>query len=225
VTLDAPATVSPILQQCVDAAGRLGRERGTVTVATLARRLDVGRDVATERLLALSALGLATTDAAGRVTLTVAGERLARSLLRKHRLLERFFTDLLGLPWEQVHDEAARMTPAVSDAVADGLAKLLGHPTSCPHGNAIPALEGDFREETAVPLSQLGVHRPGTIVRIEREEPELLKYLLTLGLLPDIAIEVEELAPLGGPVLVRVGSARYALGRKIAAHIFVRPEA
>lgn len=76
------------------------------------------------------------------------------------------------------------------------------------------------------PLREIPLHRlkPGqrtTIVRVEREDPELLTRLATLGLLPHAAIEVEAIAPFAGPVLVRVGSARYALGREVAARVLV----
>ncbi len=76
--------------------------------------------------------------------------------------------------------------------------------------------------EKGTPLHRLKPGQCGIILRIEREEPELLKYLATLGLLPQTKVEVEEVAPFGGPILVRVGSARYALGRKVAARIHVR---
>ena len=81
---------------------------------------------------------------------------------------------------------------------------------------------GALRAEAAVPLHRLKPGTSGIISRIEKEEPELLKYLATLGLLPQTKVEVEEVAPFGGPILVRVGSSRYALGRKVAAKILVK---
>jgi DtxR family transcriptional regulator, Mn-dependent transcriptional regulator len=224
VSTDVSAVIPAPLQECVDAAWRLGRERDVVSAATLARRLGITGDTATERLQTLERLGLLVVDGAARVALTPAGERLARGLLRKHRLLERLFTDVLALPWERVHEEASRLTSALSDDAAGVLGRLLGHPTSCPHGNAIPSDDDDVVDEHGQALSVLTPGCRGAIIRIEREEPELLKYLATLGLLPGTPIEVEEVAPLGGPVLVRVGSARYALGRNVAARIVVAPE-
>ena len=81
---------------------------------------------------------------------------------------------------------------------------------------------GALRAEAAIPLHRLKPGKSGIIARIEEEEPELLKYLATLGLLPQTKVEVEEVAPFGGPILVRVGSSRYALGRKVAAKILVK---
>ena len=82
--------------------------------------------------------------------------------------------------------------------------------------------DGALRAEAAIPLHRLKPGKSGIIARIEKEEPELLKYLATLGLLPHTKVEVEEVAPFGGPVLVRVGASRYALGRKVASKILVK---
>lgn len=177
---------------------------------------------ATRRLAALERSGLARVESGGQVVLTAEGERLALDLLRKHRLLERFLTDLLHLPWERVHEDATLLAPVLSDAVADGLARLLGNPVDCPHGNAIPGADGTFPGDGGVALDRLRPGQTATIVRIEKEEREVLKYLADLGLIPHTRLAVEEIAPLGGPVLVRLGSSRYALGREVASRIFVR---
>jgi DtxR family Mn-dependent transcriptional regulator len=142
--------------------------------------------------------------------------------MRRHRVLERFLTDTLKLPWARVHEEAERLTPVLADDVADAIATLLGEPTTCPHGNAIPSGDGHMPPDADVPLSRLAAGDRGTITRIEREEPEMLRYLATLGLLPDTVVDVEEVAPFGGPLLVRIGTSRYALGRKVAARVRVR---
>jgi len=77
-------------------------------------------------------------------------------------------------------------------------------------------------DESGTPLHRLRPGQGGIIVRIEREEAELLKYLVSLGLLPQTKVEVEEVAPFGGPLLIRAGDSRYALGRNVASRIFVR---
>jgi DtxR family Mn-dependent transcriptional regulator len=216
------ATLSPPLLDCLDAVWRCEQEHAPVTAALLAKRLGAGTAAVAEWLLALQGSGLVSTEPSGRIRLTPDGERLALGLVRKHRLLERFLADSLRLPWERVHEEACRLTPVLADDVAERLADLLGRPDRCPHGNPIPAGDGALRAETGVPLHRLKPGQAGIILRIEREAPELLTYLATLGLLPDTKVEVEEVAPLGGPILVRAGSARYALGRKVAACVIVR---
>jgi DtxR family transcriptional regulator, Mn-dependent transcriptional regulator len=214
--------VPAFLLEALDAVYRLGRERPPASLGQLAKRLGIGKAAATERVLALQARGLVRSNLSGHVFVSVAGERIALGLIRTHRLLECFFADCLKLSWERVHEEACRLTPMISADVADGLARLLGSPERCPHGNAIPALDGPVLAEAGVPLHELRPGQEAIVLRVEREEPELLRYLATLGLLPQTKLEVEEQAPFGGPILVRVGSARYALGRKVASHIIVR---
>ena len=207
---------------CIDAIYRLGAGAHAVTLAALARRLRVTGTDAGEQVLALQALGLVAADATGGVRLSAEGERIARSLLRRHRVLERFLTDVLHLPWDRVHEEAVRLAPVVSDDITEGLARLAGYPRACPHGHPIPAADGSVAPDTSIPLSRLGVGRSAIVTRVEREEADLLRYLATLGLLPDTKVEIEEVGALGGPIVVRVGTARYALGRRVAAQIRVR---
>lgn len=213
---------APTLPECLEAIYRLRHGGAPASLGALERRLGLGRPAVTEKVLALQGMGLAKAGPLGQVLLTADGERIALGLIRKHRLLERFFADSLGLPWEQVHEEASRVTPVLSDHVADALAKLLRDPTTCPHGNPIPAADGTLHAEAAIPLHRLKPGGGGVILRIEKEEPELLRYLATLGLLPQTKVEVEEVAPFGGPVLIRVGASRYALGRSVASKILVR---
>jgi DtxR family Mn-dependent transcriptional regulator len=215
----APA---PYLLECVEAIYRLGRERAFAALPQVGKRLGLGRAATIERIFALQSKGLVQAEDPERITLTPEGERVALGLVRKHRLLERFLVDLLKLPWDHVHEEAGRLTPVLSDEVGEALAKLLGDPASCPHGNAIPSAALVVPAEKGTPLHRLRPGQGGIIVRIEREEAELLKYLATLGLLPQTKVEVEEVAPFGGPILIRVGDSRYALGRNVASRIFVR---
>jgi Fe2+ transport system protein FeoA len=84
-------------------------------------------------------------------------------------------------------------------------------------------MSGRVPADASVPLDRLGVGTSAIVTRVEREDADLLRYLATLGLLPDTKIAIEEIGALGGPIVVRVGSARYALGRKVAAQIRVRP--
>ncbi|MBI3989724.1 MAG: metal-dependent transcriptional regulator [candidate division NC10 bacterium] len=208
--------------EVLEAIYRLEQEGASVSPARLGKRLGLGEAQTMERVLGLQGMGLVETLISGLVLLTAEGERIAVGLIRKHRLIERFLYDVLGLPWDQVHGEAHSLTPVVSDQVGDRLARFLEDPKTCPHGNPIPSTEGALHAEAAVPLHRLNQGKAGVILRIEKEEPALLKYLATLGLLPETKVEVEEVAPFGGPILIRVGGSRYALGRKVASKIFVK---
>ncbi len=208
--------------ECLEAIYRLSPDGASVSHGALRRRTKLPVALVSEKVLGLQGMGLVEARTPDRVALTAEGKRIAIGLVRKHRLLERFLVDLLELSWEEVHAEACRLTPVLSDRAGDRLAKLLGDPPTCPHGNSIPSADGALRAEAAIPLHRLDQGKSGVISRIEKEEPELLKYLATLGLLPQTRVEVEEVAPFGGPILIRVGSSRYALGRKVASKILVK---
>jgi DtxR family Mn-dependent transcriptional regulator len=129
-------------------------------------------------------------------------------------------TDVLGLDWTRAHEQADKLEHTVSAEEEAALVAQLGNPEKCPHGNPIP----DASVPAAVPaqaLSACAAPTRATITRISTETPAALQHLATLGLLPNVEIEIENHAPFGGPVMVRVGRAHYALGRDLAARIWV----
>jgi len=158
------------------------------------------------------------------ITLTTKGERVARTLVRRHRLSERFLTDVLGLDWESAHREACKLEHVISPEVEERLAEMLGNPDTCPHGYPIPDENGHIKEEDedVKPLCDLRANDKACIAMVEEEEPQLLQYLATLGLIPDVDVEVKEVAPFGGPFLVKVGDTQYALGREVASKIWTK---
>lgn len=191
----------------------------TLSADDLARELNFVPDPNLRPLIAQS---LVRADSSGALALTPAGRDRALALLRRHRLTERLFTDVLGLDWARAHEEADKLEHVVSPETEQQLADQLGDPTTCPHGNPIPTARGD---SVRAPLSSLADCAPltrATIARIALETPVALRHLATLGLLPNVEVVVENTAPFDGPVLVRVGRARYALGRDLAARIWVR---
>jgi DtxR family Mn-dependent transcriptional regulator len=159
---------------------------------------------------------------AGGARLTGEGRKQALGVLRRHRLSERLFADVLGLPWDRVHDEAMRFEHALTPEAETRLATLLNHPETCPHGGPIPAADGSLTAPPSRPLDRVSAGTRVWIQQIIEEEAPFLRYLASLGLLPQALLRVEEVAPFGGPLLVQVGDARYALGRDVAAKILVR---
>lgn len=159
------------------------------------------------------------------VELTARGLALALEMLRHHRLIELFLSELLGVPWDQVHAEADRLEHAFSEDLEDRIATKLGNPAFDPHGDPIPSREGVIVERN---LARLTVLRPGAkarIARIDRQEPEVLQYLASLGLVIGTDLAVEEVAPFGGFITVRVGACERAqpIGENLALHILVTP--
>ncbi|MGO8684797.1 MAG: metal-dependent transcriptional regulator [Thermoleophilia bacterium] len=195
-----------------------------VSVKRLATALGVAAPSVSEMLVRMRAAGLVTRTASGAVALSDTGHSEGARLVRRHRLSERFLADYLNLPWDQVHAEACKFEHVLSDEVEARLAQQLGNPTTCPHGNAIPGVDGVLAEPASRPLADLGSGDHAVIACISDEKPDLLRYLASLGLLPETQIDVEGVAPFGGPLLVRVAGAQYALGREVAGKIYVHGE-
>lgn len=210
------------LDESLEALYRLNDAGAVVPVKALAQKLQISRAEAVERVMRLQGLGMVTCNPALELTLTHSGAIWGAIRIRRHRLVERLLHDQLGFPWEQVHEEAARIAPAISSALEERLDVVLGHPGSCPHGNPIPTPDGTFTVERATPLNRMRPGSKGAITTILQEEPRLLRYLAALGLFPKTELEVEESAPMGGPIVVKVGASRYALGREVASRILVR---
>ncbi len=210
-------------EEYLEAVFKLQRRPSPVTVSGLAAELGVSAPSVSEMLRRLRAAGLVEEPAEGRgIRLTTAGEAEGAALVRRHRLSERFLVDYLDMPWDAVHDEACKLEHALSPQVEARLAEQLGNPLTCPHGHAIPGEDGSIAEDDLRPLSELAPGDEAVIGCIAEEKGDLLRYLASLGLLPDTPVTVESIAPFNGPLLVRVGGSEYALGREVTDRILVR---
>lgn len=208
----------------LEALYKLG-EQGPVRQARLAEYLGLSQAATAEMIKKMVVSDLVKRDENSFLHLTENGEKDALEMIRKHRLSERFLTDILGLSWEKAHVEACKLEHVLSPEVEDGLDRLLNNPKSCPHGYPIPDKSGVIVALPTRPLADLGPTEKAIIAHVSEEDPEMLKYLATLGLMPDVEVVVEEIGPFSGPLLVKVGAARYALGRDLAAKIMVRESA
>jgi DtxR family Mn-dependent transcriptional regulator len=196
---------------------------GPVIAARLAEWMHVSPPTVADMLKRLSEKGLVRSSRSEGVKLTRKGLETAETMVRRHRLWERFLTDVLGLNWDEVHEEACKLEHAMSPQVEEKLADILGHPETCPHGFPIPGTRGaKKREKEAKPLSSLSVGDEAVIERVTEEDSHLLQYLATLGLLPEARVAIKEIAPFKGPMLVKVCGAQYALGQEVASKIMVK---
>jgi DtxR family Mn-dependent transcriptional regulator len=214
--------VSVSVDHYLKAIYELAGEEPSVSLSSLAQDLDISPVSVNEMVKKLVERELLTYEPYKGVTLTPAGRSRALATTRRHRLWERFLTDVLGLGWDRVHEEACRLEHATSPLVEERLAQFLDWPETCPHGHPVPTLDGKVAREAGVPLSKM---KPGAkgIVRSVSEEPELLQYLGSLGLVPQARVEIESIAPFDGPLTVRVGDAQHVVGQKVASQVKVRP--
>jgi len=214
---------TPAVEEYLAVVFRLREEGAPVTVAGLAQRLSLSHASVSLMVKRLVQDELLERQEGG-LRLTAEGERRGGEVVRRHRLAERFLFDVLGLSWDDVHDEAGRWEHVLSPEVEERLDGVVGRPDSCPHGHPIPGRETAFPVELHA-LSSLEAGERAVVTQVRREETAFLRYLASLGLLPGARVLVEQVAPFGGPLLVRLGSARYALGRDVAAQILVRKSA
>ncbi|MBI3977939.1 MAG: metal-dependent transcriptional regulator [Chloroflexi bacterium] len=173
----------------------------------------------------LSEAGLVTMNERKEIVLTGRGQEMARTIVRRHRLVERLLTDVLGLDWSTAHEEACRIEHAISAEVEQKLEVLLGHPTHCPHGNPIPGTAG-ITAPDAILLENV---KPGDTMVVERiseraeSDARLLEFYQRTGLVPGTEIVVLDVATYAGTLTLLVKGIEVSVGIPAADKIWVRP--
>ena len=155
------------------------------------------------------------------VELTPAGRAAAVAAIRRHRIVERFLADMLGYAWNEADRLATSFEHELPQEVEDRLFVALDRPASCPHGFPIP----DPEVEEIPTLPRLYDLEPGDVATVAvpgSTDPEIVKFLDTLGLRPGVRVEVREKHPFDGPLVLRVDGKDRTLGEKVAHHIYVK---
>jgi DtxR family Mn-dependent transcriptional regulator len=207
-------------------------EEGIVPLrARIAERLHQSGPTVSQTVARMERDGLLTVEGDRHLELTEDGERLATRVMRKHRLAERLLTDVIGLDWELVHEEACRWEHVMSETVERRLLELLDHPTESPYGNPIPGLaelgESSPLEpfmEDVEPLSKVAGSEEGRVLvrRISEEmqkDESLMSAMRRVGALPDKTVTI--VATEAG-VLVGSGGESAEIDPEAADHIFVK---
>jgi DtxR family Mn-dependent transcriptional regulator len=189
----------------------------------LAERFGVTAPTMTDTLKRMIKQGFVMVDQRKEIFLTEKGKEAAESLVRRHRLSERWLTDVLGLDWSQAHQEACKLEHALSSEVADKLSDVLHNPTTCPHGNPIPG-SGQPAVEGTVSLDQVTNGDHVTVIRISQnaeEDPRFLEYLQRNGIVPQAELSVQEVAPWAGTITLSSQKDVVSVGLQAAANIWV----
>ena len=191
----------PAFEEYCEAIFELREDDVDVIQARIADRLELSRPAVSEMIRRLEGAGLVEING-GVIRLLPDGHALAETVVRRHRLAERFLTDMLGLSWAEAHDEAGRWEHVISPTVELAMMRALGDPTTCPHGNPIPGT--DYQPPTSVTLNTLSVGQSFTVSRIPEElefTPGLLEFLESSSLLPGHSGTVTAVAPKGITVI------------------------
>jgi DtxR family Mn-dependent transcriptional regulator len=196
--------------------------RTLVPLGQLAKAMNVVPGTATTMVKTLAAAGLAEYELRRGVRLTAKGERLALNVLRRHRLVELFLVEVLGLDWSEVHPEAEVLEHAVSEKVLDHIDKLLNYPQFDPHGDPIPAVDGSIRDRRPSSLAECPAGATVSVVRIVDQAAPFLNFLETHGLTPGVTAVVNKCDPLADAMSVSpLNRPAVRLGMSAAAKILV----
>lgn len=215
------------LQDYLKAVYKLaGDDDHPVTTSALAERLKVAQPSVTGMVKKLAAEGLMRHIPYQGVRLTPAGRRVAVETIRRHRIVEQFLVQVLGLSWDEVDAEAEVLEHAVSERVVNRMWEVLGCPSSDPHGSPIPPPHADLHEvRDLIPLAEASLAIDLCVARLHERSPEELRYLADLGLMPGSTVRVEERAPFHGPLMIRIGKGLHVLDAGMASAILVQAEA
>ncbi len=213
------------VENYLKAIWQIGATTGSSSVSTgkLAQSLKVSPGTVTSMQKALAEAGLASYRPYEGVSLTEAGRTLALRMLRRHRLIELFLVQTLGLTWDQVHEEAENMEHAVSDFLIDRIDDFLGNPACDPHGDPIPTANGDLRTsgEESRPLNNVPVGSQVRLVRVLNQDADFLRYLTESDLSIGATALVEQVNESAGLVSLRRGDRSVAMGRAAAEQLLV----
>ncbi|HEX9559815.1 MAG TPA: metal-dependent transcriptional regulator [Candidatus Dormibacteraeota bacterium] len=223
--LDKSNEPSEVISRYLEAIYYMWSEGEPPRSARLADWLGVSRPTVTVALRRMARDGMVRMNTRKEIEMTVAGRRVAESIVRRHRIMERWLTDVLGLDWVAADEEAARLEHAISEKVERRLYEVLGRPRTCPHGNPIPGHSKSSPRERR--LATLDAGARAAISRVsevaEREAPLLLAYLDERHLTPGRKVDVVEVDDIGRTIRIRAGKREVTLSHDTAAKLWVLP--
>lgn len=195
-----------------------------VATGRIAESLDVAPGTVTAMVKTLAESGLLEHEPYSGVRLTRAGRQLAVHVLRRHRLVELFLVQVMGLDWSEVHDEAEHLEHAVSDRVIERMDEMLGYPSVDPHGDPIPDAEGTVEEPDLPNLLHCPTGVPLRVARVRDQSTEFLQLVERSGLQIDSRLWVVARSEASDTVELRLDDDRgLSLGFRAASKIFVQP--
>jgi DtxR family Mn-dependent transcriptional regulator len=228
------STVENYLKAIHEAQQRLSGDRDLVPMGQLSSALGVVPGTATTMVKTLAESGLVVYEPYSGVRLTAAGTKLAAAVLRRHRLVELFLVRVMGMSWDEVHDEAEQLEHAVSDRLIERMDEMLGRPSVDPHGDPIPDAEGviQAQPQDSFTLLTCAIGESVVVSRVLDQDGEFLRFVEQSDLKPGQTIVVVSRDAAADRVIVRVGSAdtgaggsgsrEIALGTRAASKLLVK---
>ncbi|MFN1834731.1 metal-dependent transcriptional regulator [Balneola sp. MJW-20] len=214
-------SLSQSVEDYLKAIYLLETEGDGATTTNIAEELNVSSASVTNMLKKLGGMKLLVHESYKGAKLTDAGKKIALEIIRHHRLLELYLKEIMGYSWDQVHDEAEKLEHHISEMFEDRIAELLNHPTHDPHGDPIPTKDGVMPRMATLPLTDAEEDKDYLIGRVKDQDPELLRYLEEVGVLPGVKVRVIQKDPFNGPVKVLLEEKEEVLGNGIARNVYL----
>jgi DtxR family Mn-dependent transcriptional regulator len=218
------ATMRDYLADIYRLSDRGSQDSDFVGTSTLADLLDVSAPAVNRMVTRLKELGLLEHEPYQGIKLTESGRREALKQLRRHRIAEAFLVNVMDFGWHEVHEEANRISGALSETMTERMAQMAGNPTHCPHGEPIPSADGVLVPLDDRLLSDVGEGGTFEITRVRTREPDRLEYMAALGLVPGKTVHVLHRAPFSGPLQLKVAEEYRIIGHNLAELIRVKPD-
>ena len=191
--------------------------------SALAERLGVAPSTVTAMVKRMQGMGLVSHELYRGVELTPKGEQIALEVLRHHRLLESYLVEVLGVPWDRVHDEAEVLEHYISEELEQRIAAALGEPERDPHGDPIPRPDLSLASDDDLPLAELAPGRRAIVARVSDSDPEMLRYLAELRIGPGTELQMLGDEAFGGGVRVEIDGTEHGIGEQLARRLLVAP--
>ena len=204
------------------AGGAAAAQGELVAMGAMASAMGVTPGTATAMVKALAESGLVDYEPRGGVRLSAKGEKLALHVLRRHRLVELFLVEVLGLDWSEVDEEAEELEHAISDKVLEKIDDFLGHPEVDPHGDPIPTAKGKVARRALTSLAKCGLGRPMRVARVLDQDPQFLQFVDRHSLKPGTEVVVRSRDAVADAVAIHPRNQRaLTIGTAAAAKILV----
>lgn len=197
-------------------------EKGTIKPNLIAEKLQISNAAVTDMLKKLAKDGHIKYEKYKGVILTQSGEDYARNMVRRHRIWEVFLHQIVGMPWDKVHDEAHRLEHSASDELINRMEIMLDFPEYDPHGDPIPSKEGKMpKQKKNIPLSDLKEGETGKVIRVNDFDEKFLNYISELGIKLNQLILVEEKREFDQSLKILINEQPWNISNKLAENVFV----
>lgn len=197
-------------------------ENSEIKPNLIAEKLQISNAAVTDMLRKLSKDDYVNYEKYKKITLTEKGRAYARNMVRRHRIWEVFLNQIVGMPWDKVHDEAHRLEHSSSDELIDRMEEMLEFPEYDPHGDPIPSKEGKVPKlRKNIPLTMLKEGECGKVIRVNDFDEGFLVYIAEIGIKLNELIEMKAIRNFDKSMQINVDGKDWNISRKLAENVFV----